>query len=188
MKIVQPAEYLLNYFTSKGSLAPKVISKGETILHQGNIEKHIYIILSGAVRAVYRCDSEEFTIRFGYRNSVITSINSLLSGEPSQFCIETIRKTELIILSKTDFFDAVRQSADFGKLYTSMLEGLISQQLEREIDILTTSPLERYRRVLERSPELFRQIPLKYIASYLRMSPETLSRLRKIDLNQGLQQ
>ncbi|MEZ5172361.1 MAG: Crp/Fnr family transcriptional regulator [Bacteroidia bacterium] len=187
MKLHQPAEYLLKYFSISNTTASKVIGKTETILHQGSIEKYIYIILSGAVRAVYRCENEEFTIRFGYRNSVITSINSLLSGEPSNFSIETIRKTELITISKTEFFDAVKQSAEFRKLYVAMLEELIIQQMEREIDLLTTSPLERYRRVIKRSPELFRQIPLKYIASYLRMSPETLSRLRKIDLNQDSQ-
>ena len=61
----------------------------------------------------------------------------------------------------------------------SLIENLIVQQLEREIDILTTSPEERYNRVLKRSPKLFQQIPAKYIASYLRMTPETLSRIRK---------
>ncbi len=56
---------------------------------------------------------------------------------------------------------------------------LTLQQLEREIDILTKSPKERYERVLRRSPQLFQEIPNKHIANYLRMSPETLSRLKK---------
>ena len=61
-----------------------------------------------------------------------------------------------------------------------MLGELIYQQMERERDILTSSPLERYKRVLSRSPQLFQEIPNKHIASYLRMTPETLSRLKKI--------
>jgi len=60
-----------------------------------------------------------------------------------------------------------------------ILENLVIQHLEREIDILTSSPIERYNRVLSRSPQLFQQIPLKHIANYLRMSAETLSRLKK---------
>jgi hypothetical protein len=56
---------------------------------------------------------------------------------------------------------------------------IIYDQFEREKDILTYSPLKRYQRVLKRSPQLFQEIPNKYIASYLRMSPETLSRLKK---------
>ena len=51
--------------------------------------------------------------------------------------------------------------------------------MERERDILTSSPLERYNRVLKRSPLLFQEIPNKYIADYLRMTPETLSRIKK---------
>ena len=59
------------------------------------------------------------------------------------------------------------------------MEQLILQQLEREKDILTSSPIERYKRVLKRSPQLFQEIPNKYIADYLRMTPETLSRIKK---------
>lgn len=60
-----------------------------------------------------------------------------------------------------------------------MLEDLVLQQLEREKDILTSSPKARFERVLKRSPKLFQEIPNKHIANYLRMSPETLSRLKK---------
>lgn len=64
-------------------------------------------------------------------------------------------------------------------LWNKILEYLILQQMEREVDILLASPKERYERVLRRSPQLFQEIPHKYIASYLRMTPETLSRLKK---------
>ena len=64
-------------------------------------------------------------------------------------------------------------------MWTKILEDLILQQMEREVDILTTSPKERYLRVLKRSPQLFQEIPNKYIANYLRMSAETFSRLKK---------
>ena len=64
-------------------------------------------------------------------------------------------------------------------LWTAILENLVLQQMEREIDILTSSPKERYQRVLKRSPQLFQEIPNRYIANYLRMSAETLSRLKK---------
>jgi CRP-like cAMP-binding protein len=64
-------------------------------------------------------------------------------------------------------------------LYSVLLEQLVLQQMEREQDLLITSPVERYQRVLERSPMLFQEVPHKYIAAYLRMSPETLSRIKK---------
>lgn len=73
----------------------------------------------------------------------------------------------------------VEESEESRQQYSRLLELLITQLIEREIDLLTTSPIERLNRVLLRSPHLFRHIPLKYIASYLRMKPETLSRIRK---------
>lgn len=72
-------------------------------------------------------------------------------------------------------------SKDTGtmKEWVNVLQTLSLQQLDREIDLLTTSPKARYERVLERSPRLFQEIPHRYIANYLRMTPETLSRLKK---------
>lgn len=64
-------------------------------------------------------------------------------------------------------------------MWVKILENLVIQQMEREIDILTSSPKERYERVLKRSPQLFQHIPNRHIANYLRMTPETLSRLKK---------
>jgi hypothetical protein len=72
----------------------------------------------------------------------------------------------------------LNEHTDNLRQYVALLESLITQQIEREIDLLITSPSERLNRVLERSPNLFQEVPLKYIASYLRMTPETLSRIR----------
>ncbi|MEQ9414852.1 MAG: hypothetical protein RIF39_13530 [Cyclobacteriaceae bacterium] len=82
-------------------------------------------------------------------------------------------------VEKVAFNNLMESSEENSRLYLLLLRGFVVQQIEREIDILTSSPTERYRRVLERSPHLFQEIPSKYIASYLRMTPETLSRLKK---------
>ena len=73
----------------------------------------------------------------------------------------------------------VKSSEENTKIWHLILGDLIFQQMERERDILTSSPIKRYKRVLSRSPQLFQEIPNKYIASYLRMTPETLSRIKK---------
>lgn len=73
----------------------------------------------------------------------------------------------------------IRSNSNHQRLWDSLLQNLILQQLEREKDLLIKSPKERYVRVLQRSPRLFQEIPNKYIATYLGMSPETLSRLKK---------
>jgi len=156
----------------------KVISKGEFLIKEGEIERNLYLVESGALRAFFLTEFEEMTIRFGYKGSMITSLSSFINGTPSEFYIDAIRKTSLKVIPKQSLTNLVNESQENLKQYTSLLESLITRQIEREVDLLITSPTERLKRVLERSPNLFQEIPLKYIASYLRMTPETLSRIR----------
>ncbi|MBC7652127.1 MAG: Crp/Fnr family transcriptional regulator [Deinococcales bacterium] len=157
----------------------KVVLKGTNILIEGEIEKHIYLIESGAVRVYYLTELQEKVIRVGYKGSIINSLSSFLKQTPSEFFVEAIRKTVLQVIDKSVFTKLVTSDAESTQQYIHLLETLITQQIDREIDLLVTSPTERLERVLHRSPHLFQEIPLKYIASYLRMQPETLSRIRK---------
>ncbi len=161
------------------NLEPLQAARGNFLINEGQIEHHIYLILDGAVCVNYQSLGEEFAIRFGYNNDLITSIHSFFSGAPSQYSILALRKTQYYAIPKSNFLHFVHQSPQYLLAYTELLQGLVIQQMEREIDLLTVSPSERVDRVLKRSPKLFQEIPLKYIASYLRMSPETLSRIRK---------
>ncbi|MGC1244101.1 MAG: Crp/Fnr family transcriptional regulator [Chryseosolibacter sp.] len=156
----------------------KVIAKGEFLIREGDIERNLYLVESGAIRVFYLTEFEEMTIRFGYKGSMITSLSSFIKATPSEFYIDAIRKTSLKIISKERLVALVNESIENLKQYNALLESLITQQIEREVDLLITSPTERLNRVLQRSPNLFQEIPLKYIASYLRMTPETLSRIR----------
>ncbi len=156
----------------------KIISKGDYILKEGQIERNLYFVETGAIRVFYLSEFEEQTIRFGYQGSFINSLSSFIKEAPSEFYIEAIRKTTIKIISKENVLKLVYESNQSLQEYVQLLETLVTQQIDREIDLLITSPSERLKRVLDRSPSLFQEIPLKYIASYLRMKPETLSRIR----------
>lgn len=156
----------------------RVLARHEYLLTPGLVENNIYYVEEGALRLYYVSKNAEHDIRFGYTGSIITSLRSFITGAPSEYFIQAIRKTVVIQVPKKSFYSYVESDLQLQKEYSLLLEGLAVQQLERELDILTESPSERYQRVLGRSPQLFQEIPLKYIASYLRMTPETLSRLR----------
>lgn len=161
-----------------GISSEKIINKGEYLLREGQIERNLYYIETGAVRLFHLHEFEELTVRFGYAGSFINSLSSFIKSSPSEFYIEAIRKSSIKTVTKEDLYKLVNENTENQKSYCAFLEVVITQQIEREIDLLTTSPSARLNRVLERSPNLFQQIPLKYIASYLRMTPETVSRIR----------
>jgi CRP-like cAMP-binding protein len=154
------------------------IDRNEFLKVKGSIDRNLYYIESGSLRIFVVEDYEEQTIRFGYKENIIVSLDSFLTGRPSNLFIQAIKKTVIKVITKQQI-DKFLESESNKNLWTKILENLVLQQMEREIDILTNSPKERYERVLKRSPQLFQEIPNRHIANYLRMSAETLSRLKK---------
>lgn len=157
----------------------RTYKRNDFIKHGNTIDTNLYFVVEGSVRVYIAHENEEKVIRFGYKNSIITALDSFFTGLPSLFYIQTIKKTTVKILSKETLNQLITTHPTINIFWNKNLEELAIQQLEREIDILTNSPKERYLRVLKRSPQLFQEIPNKHIASYLRMSPETLSRIKK---------
>lgn len=154
-------------------------SRNEYLKVSGSIDINIYFVKTGSLRLFVIDEFEEHTIRFGYENNLVGALDSFITENPSDIYIQALKKTEVKIIGKSSFKSLINSSVELQQCWNEILEGLIFQQLQRERDILTSSPLERYKRVLKRSPHLFQIIPNKYIASYLRMTPETLSRLKK---------
>ena len=162
------------------ALSQKTITleRNEFLKIKGSIDTNIYYVESGSLSVFILDECEEQVIRFGYQGNIIVALDSYLTGKPSDFYIQAIKKSTVKVITKLQM-DSFLSKEENKLLWTKILEDLMLQQMEREIDILTSSPKERYLRVLKRSPKLFQEIPNRYIANYLRMSPETLSRLKK---------
>ncbi|MDA7803382.1 Crp/Fnr family transcriptional regulator [Crocinitomix sp.] len=156
-----------------------LVERNEFIIKAGEINTNLYFVESGSVNVFVVEQDEEQSIRFGYQNSFFGALDSFLSDKPTHFYFQAIKQTYLKVISKIDFMELINQSEKLMWHWQQIMGELIVQQMERERDLLTNSPKERYLRVLKRSPQLFQEIPSKYIASYLRMTPETLSRIKK---------
>ncbi|MDT0552330.1 Crp/Fnr family transcriptional regulator [Urechidicola vernalis] len=177
---MNPISKLIHTISEKELWTDEIeLGRNEYLKTAGSIDTNIYLVIEGSVRIFVIDANEEHTIRFGYVNNLIASLDSFLNEQPSNFYMQALKRTKLKVISKEAFFHLINSSSEYKETYTLLLENFVLQQMERERDILTNSPVERYQRVLERSPQLFQEIPNKYIASYLRMTPETLSRIKK---------
>lgn len=155
------------------------LKRNQFLTVKGSRDTNLYLIEKGAVHVYVENEDSEHSIRFGYEGNFITAMDSFLSNAPTQFYIQAIRNCTISVLSKETLNEVLKADEELSIAWNVLLKETIIQQLEREVDLLTKSPKERYRRVKKRSPKLFQEIPNRYIASYLRMTPETLSRIEK---------
>lgn len=155
------------------------LKRNELLKEENSIDTNIYYIKDGSLKVSVFINNGEQIIRFGYQNNFVVALDSFLTYKPSPLYIQAIKQCEVLVVPKVVFTDFIEKDITYLRLWNAILENLITQQMEREIDLLTVSSKERYLRVLNRSPKVFQEIPHGLIASYLRMSPETLSRLKK---------
>ncbi|MEL6253863.1 MAG: Crp/Fnr family transcriptional regulator [Bacteroidota bacterium] len=160
-------------------LKVREIKAGEYFLQQGQISKNIAFIEQGLLRLYYLKDGKEITHCFCKEQSLSTSYSSLITQTKSKISIQAIEASSLIVLS----YEVLQ------KLYKTHLfwqeVGRMAGEKEYVINehhkhfLLDLSATERYLQFLEQDKELFQRIPLRYLASYLQIAPETLSRIRK---------
>ncbi|WP_299161713.1 Crp/Fnr family transcriptional regulator [uncultured Tenacibaculum sp.] len=155
------------------------IKRNDFLANPGDINTNLYFVKEGSLRVFIDDDIEEHTIRFGYRESLITALDCFLTEKPTSFYIQALKKCELKVISKAHYMRFINSKKEYEEIWKKLLESFVYQQIEREIDLITYSPQKRFERVFKRSPQVFQEIPQKYIASYLRMTPETLSRILK---------
>ena len=155
------------------------IKRNDFITVPGDFNSNMYFVVSGSLRVFIEDEVEEHTIRFGYQNSFITALDSFLKDVPTTFYIQAIKKCRLKVISKENYLKCINSSKENQAIWQQLLQEFVYQQIERENDLIIYSPQKRFERVFNRSPHLFQEIPQKYIASYLRMTPETLSRILK---------
>ncbi len=177
MNPIQQLEQLLN--THHLWEEEKTYPRNSYLVTRGTINSQVFFITAGSCRVFIHDEEEEKTIRFGYKDSFIVALDSYITNKPTMFHMQAIKQCRVKTVSKPVLEKLLQQDLAHTLLWQQILEALVYQQLEREVDLLITSPRERYNRVFARSPHLFQEIPHKYIASYLRMTPETLSRLKK---------
>lgn len=164
----------------------KSIERGEALIDIGSKDYNMYFVKKGSMRIYYPNDGDEICVGFSYSNTLLVSFESYLRNLKSHYCVEALKRTELLYIKKEDFDELRNKSENINKAWLLAIEEALIGKIERETEMLTYSPKERVHRLLKRSPHIFQIFPKKYIASYLGMTAETLSRIPlNLDSNQG---
>ncbi len=164
--------------TLESILVPKRYSKGEMILKEGEVCENIYYIDKGLVRQYYFKNDKQLTEHIGSDGEIFMCIESLFKEEPTKLQVEALEPSSIYLIPKHRLEQVALHNVNIQILYRKILEEslIISQQ---HADLLRFETAQsRYLRLCKMKPQVMLRSPLVYIASYLQMTPETLSRVR----------
>lgn len=151
---------------------------GEQVLRMGEINDHIYIIHSGIWREYCFRNGEEATIWFSVAGEITFSVWGYVSRKPSPLFIESITESDALCISRSALLELFNSSLRFANLGRRIIENFALHYERWHMQMWRQNALECYLCLLEEYPEVIQQIPLKYIASYLGVTIQSLSRLR----------
>jgi len=159
-------------------IVPMKFSRGDKIVDKGQICQSIFYVEKGLVREYYFKNNKEVTEYLAADGTIFMCIESLFREEPSQLVVEALEATTVYAIPKKRLEVVALHNVNIQILYRKILEeSLIISQ--RRADMLRfESAKDRYRKLCKLNPQMVIKAPLVYIASYLQMTPETLSRVR----------
>ena len=163
-------------------LIPMKVKKGTDILPQGQVAEYIYYLHTGLIRQYYYKNGKEMTSNLAVDGSIFMSIESLFRESPTSEVIEALETCHIFALPKHRLENVALHNQNIQILYRKILEeALIEAQMHADLVRFETAQ-DRYRRICKQMPKVVLRAPLVYIASYLEMTPETLSRVRSSTL------
>lgn len=167
-------EFIKTLFT------PKKVKKGEFLLREGDMAKHGMFVASGCLRT-YTIDNKgkEHILQFSPEDWWTGDMNSLVNNLPSQSFIDAIEDSEILLFDNVTLQKVNEYIPESAAMYETALQKSLVAKNQRIISALTATAEERYGEFLKKYPSLLQRVPQHMIASYLGVSPETLSRIRK---------
>lgn len=157
----------------------RLLKKGEYLLREGQVCNHVSFINKGAFRVFNILNDNNYTAYFAFENDYVTDYKSFLTRKPSFDNIVALEDAELIQLdydSMQHLYETFPVWQKYGRLIS---EFVFIETAERSQSLLMKSPEERYLQMLKEHPHILERVPLKYIASFIGVTPEALSRIRK---------
>jgi CRP-like cAMP-binding protein len=164
-------------FSSK--LTKIEVPKRQLLLKAGQIENYLSFVEKGIIRLYIPKDDRDLTFAFGFHNGFVSAYDSFITRQPSVYNVETLTKTTLWRLQYKDLQAIYSETAIGNNIGRQASEDLFLKKSKRELSLLNDTAEQRYLKLFSEQPKLIQQIPMKYIASYIGITPQALSRIRK---------
>jgi CRP-like cAMP-binding protein len=161
-------------------LTPKKLRKKQYLLQEGDVCKFIAIVEKGVLRS-YSIDEKgnEHIIQFALEGWTISDLFSFLTGEPAVYTIEALEDSELILVSKSAYEELLQRFPKYERYMRVQITGAYIAMQRRLTSIISLPLEERYQNLTATYPDIVQRVPQHMIASYMGLTPETLSRVRK---------
>ncbi len=154
------------------------VKKGQNFLNEGEVCTQMGYIYKGLVRQYYYKNGKEMTEHISNEGNVFICIESFLQQKPTRLIVEALENTVIYGIPYKPLLQLAAESMEIEQVYRGMLQNsLIMSQTKMDM-FRFESAKDRYLRLMREQPEVIKRAPLSYIASYLLMTPETLSRVR----------
>lgn len=153
--------------------------KGDFLLREGQIISNLFVIETGLIRYYYSTSEKEINVGFGFENEILGSVMPLFFNQPSIENIQFLEDTTLYYISNIDLENFYKSSQEMNTIGRKIAEDYCKILEERSFLLQTHSAEQRYHWLLHNRPEALQRISLGHIASYLGITQETLSRIRK---------
>lgn len=160
-------------------LLRRFLKKGEFLLRGGEVCNHVTFINKGHFRSYNVVEGDEITFNFAFEGNYVTDYTSFVSRRPSTDYIVAMDDAEILQLKYEDLQAAYEKSPVWQKFGRLMAEFVLIHISQRNKSLLFNTPEERYLNLMKERPKVFERVPQQYIASYLGIKPESLSRIRK---------
>ncbi|BAV10305.1 cAMP-binding domain of CRP or a regulatory subunit of cAMP-dependent protein kinases [Filimonas lacunae] len=155
-----------------------VLPKNELLLQEGKVCRHMYFVQQGCLRSFYNLNGKEITHWFGFEDDFVTSFHSFITQKPAIESLQVMEGSVLWAISKDKLTALFNQHHEIERLVRIVYEQYYIRLEERYVNAQFKTAQELYENLLTQNPHILERVPLGYIASFLGMSQETLSRVR----------